>query len=77
MARKKRKYKRDSRGRFASTGTAKVVKVKQVAHVRIRSHGHVYAGQVGPYKGVTAGVKRRTKKREFYAGAVAGYRVAK
>jgi hypothetical protein len=83
----KRTYKRDRRGRFASTGTTHVKRAgrtinrRRPRYIRGSAGNTVRVGRVGPggeYAGVHAGVKLRTRKRgaEYYVGVSAGKRIA-
>ena len=83
----KRNYKRDRRGRFASTGSSRVTRAtkkinrKRPKYVRGSAGKTVRVGRVGPggeYAGVHAGVKLRSRKRsaEYYVGVSAGKRIA-
>ena len=82
----KRTYKRDKRGRFASTGTTRVKRVgrtisrRRPRYVRGSVGKTVRVGRVGPggeYAGIHAGVKLRTRRRaEYYVGVSAGRRIA-
>ena len=85
MARR-RTYKRDRRGRFASTGSSRAKRVGRKIHRR-RPHyvrgslgQTIRVGRVGPggeYAGVHVGAKLRTKRRgEYYVGVSAGRKVA-
>jgi hypothetical protein len=83
---KRRSYKRDRRGRFASTGSTRVKRVgRKIKRRRPRyvagSLGQtIRVGRVGPggeYAGVHIGGKFRTRRRgEYYVGASAGRRIA-
>ena len=82
---KRRNYKRDRRGRFATTGRARATNKPQVNRRRPRyvrgSLGKTLrVGRVGPageYAGVHVGAKFRTKRRgEYYVGVSAGRRIA-
>jgi hypothetical protein len=83
----KRHYRRDRRGRFASTGSSRVKRVgkklnrKRPRYIRGSAAKNVRVGRVGPggeYAGVHAGVKLRSRKRggEYYLGVSAGKRIA-
>lgn len=83
----RRTYKRDSKGRFASTGrsrvkrTARKVNRRRPRYVVGSAGSTVRLGRVGPnreYYGASAGVKMRTRKRgaEYYVGVTAGKRIA-
>lgn len=83
----KRNYKRDSKGRFASTGrsrvkrTGKKINRKRPRYVRGSAGSTVRLGRVGPgreYYGVSAGVKVRSRKHgaEYYVGVAAGRRIS-
>jgi hypothetical protein len=83
----KRTYRRDARGRFASSGTTRVKRVggkinrRRPRYVRGSVGKTVRVGRVGPggeYAGIHAGVKLRTRKRraEYYVGVSAGRRIA-
>lgn len=83
---KRRTYKRDRRGRFASTGSTRVKRIgRRINRRRPRyvrgSLGHTLrVGSVGPggeYAGVHVGVKLRTRRGgDYYVGASAGRRIA-
>jgi hypothetical protein len=82
----KRTYRRDARGRFASSGSSRVKRVgrkvnrRRPRYVRGSVGNTVRVGRVGPggeYAGVHAGVKLRTRKRaEYYVGVSAGRRIS-
>jgi hypothetical protein len=82
----KRTYKRDKRGRFASSGTTRVKRAgrkinrRRPRYVRGSVGKAVRVGRVGPggeYAGIHAGVKLRSRKRgaEYYVGVSAGRRI--
>jgi hypothetical protein len=82
----KRTYKRDKRGRFASSGSTRVKRVgrkinrRRPRYVRGSVGKTVRVGRVGPggeYAGIHAGVKLRSPKRaaEYYVGVSAGKRI--
>lgn len=83
---KRRTYKRDRRGRFASAGTSRARRVgrkinrRRPRYVRGSLGQTVRIGRVGPggeYVGVHVGAKLRTKRRgEYYVGVSAGRRIA-
>ncbi len=82
----RRTYKRDRRGRFASTGSSRARRIGR----KIRRHRPRYirgslgqtvrVGRVGPsgeYAGIHVGAKLRTKRRgEYYVGVSAGRKIA-
>jgi hypothetical protein len=77
---KRRTYKRDRRGRFASTGSTRVKRIRRPRYVR-GSLGHMLrVGRVGPgreYAGVHVGAKLSTRRRgEYYVGVSAGREIA-
>jgi hypothetical protein len=83
----RRAYKRDKRGRFASSGTTRIKRAgrkinrRRPRYVRGSVGKTVRVGRVGPggeYAGIHAGVKLRTRKRraEYYVGVSAGRRIA-
>lgn len=82
----KRRYKRDRRGQFASTGTSHTRRIgRKINRRRPRyvrgSLGHTLrVGRVGPggeYAGVHVGAKLRTRRRgEYYVGVSAGRKIA-
>ena len=83
----KRTYKRDRRGRFASSGTTRIrragrkISRRRPRYVRGSVGNTVRVGRVGPggeYAGIHAGVKLRSPKRraEYYVGVSAGRRIA-
>lgn len=83
----KRTYKRDRRGRFASSGTTRVKRVgrkinrRRPRYIRGSVGKTVRVGRVGPggeYAGIHAGIKLRSHKRraEYYVGVSAGKRIA-
>jgi hypothetical protein len=83
----KRTYKRDKRGRFASSGSTRAKRVsrkisrRRPRYVRGSVGKTVRVGRVGPgneYVGIHAGVKLRTRKHraEYYVGVSAGRRIA-
>lgn len=83
---KRRTYKRDKRGRFASTGHSRVKRVgrkirrRRPRYVRGSLGQTVRVGRVGPggeYAGVHVGAKVRTRRRgEYYVGVSAGRKIA-
>jgi hypothetical protein len=84
---KRRTYKRDRRGRFASTGSTRVRRIgskvnrQRPRYVRGSLGKTLRAGRVGPggeYAGVHIGAKLRTRKRgaEYYVGVSAGRRIS-
>ncbi len=83
---KRRNYKRDRKGRFASTGSsrakrvARKLKKRRPRYVQGSVGSTVRLGRVGPgreYYGVSAGAKLRTRKRaEYYVGVSAGRKIA-
>lgn len=83
---KRRTYKRDGRGRFASTGSTRVKRIgrkinrRRPRYVRGSLGKTVRVGRVGPggeYAGVHVGAKLRTRRRgEYYVGVSAGRRIA-
>jgi hypothetical protein len=83
----KRRYKRDRKGRFASTGSSRVKRVgkkinrRRPRYVRGSVGSTVKLGRVGPgreYYGISAGAKLRTRKRgaEYYLGVTAGRKIS-
>lgn len=82
----KRRYRRDKRGRFASTGTSQVKRAsrkinrRRPRYIRGSLGQTVRVGRVGPgreYAGVHVGAKLRTKRRgEYYVGVSAGRKIA-
>jgi hypothetical protein len=83
---KRRTYKRDRRGRFASTGGSRARRIgrkvsqRRPRYVRGSLGNTLRVGRVGPggeYAGVHLGAKLRTKRRgEYYVGVSAGRRIA-
>lgn len=83
---KRRTYKRDRRGRFASTGSTRAMRVRRKInsrrprYVRGSLGKTVRVGRVGPggeYAGVHVGAKLRTRRRgEYYVGVSAGRKIA-
>jgi hypothetical protein len=83
---KRRTYQRDRRGRFASTGSTRVTRIRRKMYrrrpryVRGSLGKALRVGRVGPggeYAGVHVGAKLHTKRRsEFYVGVSAGRRIA-
>jgi hypothetical protein len=83
---KRRTYKRDRRGRFASTGSTRVKRIRRKInrrrprYVRGSLGKTLRVGRVSPgdeYAGVHVGAKLRTKRRgEYYVGVSAGRRIA-
>lgn len=82
----RRTYRRDRRGRFASTGGSRVKRVgkkitrKRPRYVRGSAGKTLRVGRVGPggeYAGVHAGVKLRSRKQgaDYYIGVSAGRRI--
>jgi hypothetical protein len=83
----RRAYKRDKRGRFASTGTTRIKRAgrkinrRRPRYVRGSVGKTVRVGRVGPggeYAGIHAGVKLLSPKRraEYYVGVSAGRKIA-
>jgi hypothetical protein len=82
----KRHYRRDRRGRFASTGSSRVQRVgrklnrKRPRYIRGSAAKAVRVGRVGPggeYAGIHVGARLRGRKRgEYYVGVSAGKRIA-
>jgi hypothetical protein len=83
---KRRRYKRDKRGRFASTGNTRVKRVgskinrRRPRYVRGSLGKTVRLGRVGPggeYAGIHVGAQLRSRKRrtEYYLGVSAGRKV--
>ena len=83
---KRRTYKRDKRGRFASTGSTRVKQIgrkinrRRPRYVRGSLGKTLRVGRVGPggeYAGIHVGAKLRTKRRaEYYVGLSAGRKIA-
>lgn len=83
---KQRTYKRDRRGRFASTGSSRVKRLGRKIHrrrpryVRGSLGKTLRVGRVGPggeYAGVHVGAQLRTKRRgDYYVGVSAGRKIA-
>jgi hypothetical protein len=83
---KRRNYKRDRRGRFASTGSSRVKRLsrkidrRRPRYVRGSLGKTLRVGRVGPggeYVGVHVGAKLRTRRRgDYYVGVSAGRKVA-
>jgi hypothetical protein len=83
---KRRTYKRDRRGRFASTGSFGVNRIgrkinrRRPRYVRGSLGKTLRVGRVGPggeYAGVHVGAKLRTRRRgEYYVGVSAGRKIA-
>jgi hypothetical protein len=84
---KRRTYKRDKRGRFASAGGSRALRVgrkisrRRPRYVRGSVGKTVRVGRVGPgggYAGVHVGAKFRSPKRrhEYYVGVSAGRKIA-
>lgn len=82
----RRTYKRDRRGRFASTGSSRVKRVgrklnrRRLRYVRGSMGRTVRLGRVGPggeYAGIHVGAQLRSRKRrtEYYVGVSAGRRI--
>jgi hypothetical protein len=87
MAAKTRVYKRDRRGRFASTGSTRVKRIRRKVnrrrprYVRGSLGKTLRVGRVGPggeYAGIHVGAQLRSRKRrtEYYVGVSAGRRIA-
>jgi len=79
MAKGRRNYKRDSKGRFASK-SSRSVRVKRAVPTKIVSR-KVSAGRVGPgggYVGVRAGIELRPKRgrSRYYVGVTAGRKIS-
>jgi len=82
----KRRYRRDRRGRFASTGTSGTKRIgrkingRRPRYIRGSLGQTVRVGRVGPggeYAGVHVGAKLRTRRRgEYYVGVSAGRKIA-
>lgn len=84
---KRRSYKRDRRGRFASAGGSRVKRVRRKfnsrrpRYVRGSAGSTVRVGRVGPgggYAGIHVGARLRGLKGggEYYVGVSAGKRIA-
>jgi hypothetical protein len=84
---KRRTYKRDRRGRFASTGRTRVRRIgrkisrRRPRYVRGSIGKTVRVGRVGPggeYTGIHVGAQLRSRKRraEYYVGVSAGRKIA-
>lgn len=83
---KRRIYKRDRKGRFASTGSSRAnratrkLKKRRPRYVRGSVASTVRLDRVGPgreYYGISAGAKLRTRKRaEYYVGVSAGRKIS-
>jgi hypothetical protein len=85
---KRRTYKRDRRGRFASTGSTRVKRVgrkinrRRPRYVRGSFGKTMRLGRVGPggeYAGIHVGAQLRSRKRrrtEYYVGLSAGRKIA-
>ncbi len=84
---KRRTYKRDRRGRFASTGSSRVTRFartinrRRPRYVRGSLGKTVRLGRIGPggeYAGIHVGAQLRSRKRrtEYYVGLSAGRRIA-
>ena len=81
---KRRTYKRDRRGRFASTGSTRVKRIGRKVNRRRpryvrgslgKTCGSAVSAPGGEYAGVHVGAKLRTKRRgEYYVGVSAGRR---
>jgi hypothetical protein len=86
MMAERRTYKRDRRGRFASTGSSHAKRVGRKMNRRRPRYvpgslgNTLRVGRVGPggeYAGAHVGAKLRTKHRaEYYVGVSAGRRIA-
>lgn len=79
----RRTYKRDRRGRFASTGSSRArrigrkIKTRRPRYVRGSLSHTLRVGPGGEYAGVHVGAKLRTKRRgEYYVGVSAGRKIA-
>ena len=83
----RRVYKRDRKGRFASTGSTRTkrlgrkVKRRLPRYVRGSAGSTVRVGRVGPggeYAGIHAGVRLNSRKRgaDYYIGVSAGRRIS-
>ena len=86
MAAKRRVYKRDKRGRFATTGRSRVKRAgrklnrRRPRYVRGSLGKTVRVGRVGPggeYAGIHVGAQLRGRKRgtDYYVGVSAGRRI--
>jgi hypothetical protein len=84
---KRRTYKRDRRGRFASTGSSRARRIgrkinrRRPRYVRGSVGKTVRVGRVGPggeYAGIHVGAQLRSRKRrtEYYLGLSAGRKIA-
>ena len=83
---KRRTYKRDRRGRFASTGSSRAKRIggkirrRRPRYIRGSLGQTVRVGRVDPggeYAGVHVGAKLHTKRRgEYYVGVSAGRKIA-
>jgi hypothetical protein len=83
---KRSSYKRDRRGRFASTSSSRARRIGLKINRRRPRYVHgslgktLRVGRVGPggeYAGVHIGAQLRTKRRgEYYVGVSAGKRIA-
>jgi hypothetical protein len=84
---RRRTYKRDRRGRFASTGSTRVKRIRRKINRRRPRYVQgslgktVRVGRVGPggeYAGIHIGAQLRSRKRrtEYYVGMSAGQRIA-
>ena len=84
---KRHTYKRDRRGRFASTGSTRVKRIRRKVnrrrprYVRGSLGKTVRVGRVGPggeYAGIHVGAQLRSRKRraEYYVGVSAGRKIA-
>jgi hypothetical protein len=83
---KRRIYKRDTRGRFAQTGSSRAKRISQKInrrrsrYVRGSLGKTVRVGRVGPggeYAGIHVGAKLHTRRRgEYYVGVSAGRKIA-
>lgn len=83
----KRAYKRDRKGRFASTGGSRATRVSRKIkrrlprYVRGSAGSAMRVGRVGPggeYAGIHAGVRLKSRKRgaDYYIGVSAGRRIS-
>lgn len=83
----KRTYKRDRKGRFASTGSTRArrvgrtIKRRLPRYVRGSAGSTVRVGRVGPggeYAGIHAGVRLKSRRRgaDYYVGVSAGRRIS-
>jgi hypothetical protein len=82
----RRTYKRDRRGRFASTGSTRAKRITRKVNRRLPRYVRgslgktLRVGRVGPggeYAGIHLGAQMRTKRRgEYYVGISAGQKIA-